>query len=186
MRRPRIEQEQFPQIVAPHATFDEPHWRQTDALLKDARRITGLAARDATADIRVVRDGNRERDRFSVNENRCGGGAIVQMRDTDDVGVVGKENIAWGELINREALEDRRSDLDRRAEMRRRVRGDGQRTTLQIAQRGRTIGALLYIRRIGAPDQTGAHLCRRCFERSGDDLDPRVATRRHQRCRSSP
>ena len=93
MRCSRVQQKHFPHVPPPLARLDELDGREADTLLIDARRIAGLAAGNPAADIGMMRHRRRETDHSTVEENRCTNGAIIEVRDAGDVGIIGEEHI---------------------------------------------------------------------------------------------
>ena len=69
--------------------------------------VARFAAGHAAADIGVMRDRRRERDQAAFVENRRRDRAVVEMRDADDIGIIGQERIAGLQRFERKALEDR-------------------------------------------------------------------------------
>lgn len=134
-----------------------------------------LAARHAATDVGMVRNGQREGHRLSINEDWRGRRAIVEMGNPDNIRIVGEKHVARLEDVDRKPFEQRGNEFERRAEVCRRMGRDRQRAALHVAQSRRTVGALLDVRRIRAADEACAHFRSRRLERAGDDLDPRLA-----------
>ena len=182
MRCARVQQKCFPHVPPPLACFDELDGRKAHPLLIDARRIAGFAAGNPTADIGMMRHRCREADHPTVEENRCTDGAVVEVRDAGDVGIIGEEHVTRAQRLERESLQDRRHENQRRTEMRRRIRRERDGASCQVANRRRAISAFLDVRRIGGADETRAHFRSRRFESAGDDLGQADA-QRHRRVR---
>ena len=170
MRCTRVQQKCFPHVPSPLARLDELDGREADPLLIDARRIAGFAAGDAAADVGMMRHCRREADHPAVEENRRADGAIIEVRDAGDVGVIGEEHVTRPQRLERESLQDRRHENQRRTEMRRRMGRQGEGVSRHVANRRRAIAAFLDVRRIGGANETRAHFRRRRLESAGDDL----------------
>src|SRR5580704_17364416 len=148
MRRARVKQKHFPHVVAADAAGEKTHGRQADTVLEDAGRVARLATGNAASDIRMMGDGEGESDRLAVDEDWRRRRAIIEMDDTDDVGIVGKKDVARRKRVNGKALKQRGNELQRCAELRRRMSRYRKRAASHVAQGGRAIGAFLYIGRI--------------------------------------
>ena len=105
-----------------------------------------LAARDAATNVGMVRYGQREGHRLSIDEDRRCRRAIVEMGDSDNIGIVGEKHVTRLQEIDRKPFEQRRNEFERRAEMCRRVGRDRQRAATHVAQSRRTVRALFYVR----------------------------------------
>ncbi len=66
-------------------------------------------------------NGQREGDRPSIDEDRCRRGAIVEMGNSDNVGIVGEKHVTRLKDVDRKPLEQRGNEFERRAEMCRRM-----------------------------------------------------------------
>ena len=118
----------------------------------------------------MMRHCRREADHPAVEENRRADGAIIEVRDAGDVGVIGEEHVTRPQRLERESLQDRRHENQRRTEMRRRMGRQGEGVSRHVANRRRAIAAFLDVRRIGGANETRAHFRRRRLESAGDDL----------------
>ncbi len=174
MRHARIEVKHFEHVGARLARRVNLHRRHADAFLKNADAVARFAAGHAPADIRMMRDRRGERDEAAVVENRRRDRAVVQMRDTDDVRIIGEKCIAGLQRFERKALEYRAHHAQRRAQMRGRIGHQRERAPAGVAERRRAVGALLDVRRKRRAHEARRHFVRRRFEGGGDDFQLRV------------
>ena len=116
-------------------------------------------------------DRSGPRDHPAVVKDGCSHGAIVQMGDTYDIGIIRKKGIAGFQRLEWKPLEYCAHQPQRRTEMRRRVSHQRERAAARIADRGRTVRALFDVRRERSTNEARSHFVRRRLEGAGDDFE---------------
>lgn len=132
-----------------------------------------------------MRDRGDKCHRPTRHEDGSGGCAVVEMRDADDIRIVGEEHVARPQRFGREAGQDRVDEAERRAKMHGCMGGERERAAIEPADGGGTVRTLLDIGRIGRADEAGAHLLSGRLERAPHDLRS-SGTLRHGRAASTP
>ena len=164
VRQGEVGEEQLHHVL-PHAPgLDEADRRDPEALVPDGADLLGAA-------VGVVRDVGHEAEQRAAREDRAHQVDVGQVRAAARVGIVGDEDVARGQCLDRIAREDLADDAQQRAEVHRDVLGLGDDLAVGVEDRGRAVLALLDVGGIGGLDQRGAHLFRDGEEGRADHLE---------------